>query len=70
MAPRKKATHDTKVALRVAGENDRQVMQTIIDNLAKWAKTWDMSFNVKKCKIIHAKARVRGGSLESMDGTR
>ena len=44
---------DTKVALRVADENDRSTMQTIIDNLAKWAKSWDMSFNIKKCKIIH-----------------
>ena len=45
---------DTKVALKVAGEKDREMMQTIINNLAEWARTWDMSFNVKKCKIIHA----------------
>ena len=44
---------DTKVALRIAGENDRETMQTIINNLAEWANQWDMSFNVKKCKIIH-----------------
>ena len=45
---------DTKVALRIAGEKDRETMQTIIDNLAEWARTWDMAFNVKKCKILHA----------------
>ena len=44
---------DTKVALKIVGENERETMQTIIDNLAKWAKTWDMAFNVKKCKILH-----------------
>ena len=44
---------DTKVALRIASEEDRQTMQAVINNLAEWAKQWDMSFNVKKCKIIH-----------------
>ena len=28
-------------------------MKAQLPNLAKWAKTWDMAFNVKKCKIIH-----------------
>ena len=44
---------DTKVALKIAGEKERDTMQTIINNLAEWAKTWDMAFNVKKCKILH-----------------
>ena len=44
---------DTKVALRITGERDREVMQSVINNLAEWAKEWDMSFNIKKCKIIH-----------------
>ena len=44
---------DTKVALRIAGEKDRETMQKIIDNLTEWAETWDMAFNVKKCKILH-----------------
>ena len=44
---------DTKVALKIAAEKDRETMQKIIDNLVEWARQWDMSFNVKKCKIIH-----------------
>ena len=44
---------DTKVALRIVDEGDRDTMQQIIDNLAEWARTWDMSFNAKKCKIVH-----------------
>ena len=48
---------DTKVAMRMAGEKDREAMQTVIDNLAEWARNWDMSFNVKKCKIHPRRTR-------------
>ena len=39
--------------MKVADEKDREMMQEIINNLAEWAATWDMSFNAKKCKIVH-----------------
>ena len=43
---------ERKVVLKIASEEDRQTMQTIINNLTEWAKQWDMAFNVKKCKIL------------------
>ena len=44
---------DTKVARKIENSEDRQKFQKIIDNLARWAKTWEMEFNQMKCKIIH-----------------
>ena len=44
---------DTKVARKIESLEDGQRFQEIIDNLANWAKTWEMEFNEKKCKIIH-----------------
>ena len=46
-------TDDTKVALTIANEDNFEKMQKIIDNLVKWADKWKISFNTKKCKIIH-----------------
>ena len=45
---------DTKAALKIESEEDGVKMQKIIDNLADWAEKWGMSFNVAKCKIVHA----------------
>ena len=44
---------DTKVALKITNEEDRQKMQKIINNLVEWAEKWAMRFNAKKCKILH-----------------
>ena len=32
---------------------DEQELQRDIDKLQEWAKTWQMSFNYDKCKVIH-----------------
>ena len=45
---------DTKAAVKIESEDDCIKMQKIIDNLTNWADEWGMSFNVAKCKIIHA----------------
>ena len=45
---------DTKIATTIETEEDCQKMQRIIDNLVEWADRWKMSFNIEKCKIIHA----------------
>ena len=45
---------DTKVAITIETEDDCKKMQKIIDNLVEWAEKWKMSFNIDKCKIIHA----------------
>ena len=34
-------------------KEDILVIQQDINKLQKWAKTWQMSFNFEKCKIIH-----------------
>ena len=44
---------DTKVVLKIQNEDNRQKFQKIIDNLAEWAKSWEMEFNQTKCKVIH-----------------
>ena len=48
---------DTKVAQIVESEEEARKMQSVIDELAKWAKAWGMNFNVKKCKIMHVGSR-------------
>ena len=45
---------DTKAALKIESEEDGAKMQKIIDSLANWADKWGMSFNIAKCKIVHA----------------
>lgn len=44
---------DTKVAQVVETNEDAERLQRIIDELSKWAKEWAMTFNVKKCKVMH-----------------
>ena len=44
---------DTKVAIKVKDDKDREKMQGIINNLVEWAKKWAMKFNASKCKILH-----------------
>jgi len=49
----KKFADDTKVGNRAATEEDRRTLQQALDNLCAWAETWQMQFNVKKCKVLH-----------------
>ena len=48
-----KFADDTKYGRTVISESDRELMQKDIDNLLKWAETWQMEFNGKKCKMVH-----------------
>ena len=48
-----KFADDTKAAKIIETEEDGRHMQTIIDSFGAWAKKWGMSFNVKKCKVLH-----------------
>lgn len=36
---------------------DRQILQSDIDTLQRWAETWQMCFNPKKCNIMHISTR-------------
>ena len=48
-----KFADDTKGVQEINGDNDREKLQTTLNNLVKWAKDWGMQFNVEKCKIMH-----------------
>ena len=38
---------------RISTVADNLALQDVINNLMAWAKKWQMSFNVGKCKILH-----------------
>ena len=48
-----KFADDTKGFKEINGLEDRKSLQETLDNLYEWARIWGMSFNVKKCKIMH-----------------
>ena len=48
-----KFADDTKFGRVIQNEEDRKKMQQDIEKLLKWADTWQMEFNSKKCKIMH-----------------
>jgi ribonuclease P/MRP protein subunit RPP40 len=48
-----KFADDTKVAKAIRGVEDREELQTVLDNLWSWAGKWQMRFNGGKCKIMH-----------------
>ena len=49
----KKFADDTKLAKVIKDVADAQQMQTNLDRISEWAEQWQMSFNVKKCKVMH-----------------
>ena len=36
----------------VESEEDVLALQNDIDTMMEWAKTWEMVFNVSKCKVL------------------
>ena len=48
-----KFADDTKVIKRISTVADNLALQDVINNLMAWARKWQMSFNVGKCKILH-----------------
>jgi len=47
-----KFAEDTKVFGRVSNSVQRQLLQDDLDKLCVWADSWQMEFNVAKCKAI------------------
>ena len=48
-----KFADDTKLGHKVTTAEDRQDLQSTLDQLMEWAETWKMGFNVDKCKVMH-----------------
>ena len=48
-----KFADDTKGLQEIRGKEDKELLQTTLNNLVKWAEDWGMQFNVAKCKIMH-----------------
>lgn len=44
---------DTKLFARVTTDREVSELQTDIDALAAWSRTWLMPFNDEKCKVLH-----------------
>ena len=64
---------DAKVFRRVECEVDREALQRNLDQLADWAKKWQLRFNIGKCKTMLL-GGIREGrashSMERPDGQR
>ena len=52
-----KFADDTKVGVYVRGPEDRDRLQSALNNLVAWADLWGMKFNVAKCKVMHFSLR-------------
>ena len=44
---------DAKVAREVSTVSDCDNIQADLDRLQNWSKNWQMTFNSKKCKVMH-----------------
>ena len=44
---------NTAVYLTVTNMQDSQVLQSDLESLQHWERTWDMEFNPGKCQVIH-----------------
>ena len=62
-----KFADDTKVLAQVQSAAERKVLQEDLDKLTEWANKWQMSFNTKKCKVMHV-GRVNQGFKYIMEG--
>ena len=49
----KKFADDTKVGQIIINTKDKEKLQDMLTELCRWAETWGMAFNTKKCKVMH-----------------
>ena len=70
---------DTAVYFTVSNLQDSQVLQSDLESLQRWERTWDMEFNPNKCQVLHitrSKKPVMSGyfmhnqKLESVDAAK
>ena len=48
-----KFADDTKVSQRVDCQKEQEILQKDLDSFCRWAKDWQMTFNISKCKVMH-----------------
>lgn len=48
-----KFADDTKITSKVTSVSQWQKLQCDLDKLTSWAETWQMKFNIEKCKVLH-----------------
>jgi len=63
-----KFADDTKIFKEVRNSADCSQLQADLDKLVLWAQTWQMEFNVDKCKVTHVGNRDHG-STYYMEGS-
>ena len=44
---------DTKISRDISCDMDADALQSDINELIKWSKTWQLGFNASKCKVMH-----------------
>ena len=44
---------DAKVYREIASQEDKEILQRDLDKLTEWSVTWQLPFNVDKCKSLH-----------------
>lgn len=72
-----KFADDTKIIGTVKDSTDSERLQADVDTLYQWAGTWQMKFNISKCKVMHLGRRnaslqycMNGQSLEEVTSYR
>ena len=62
---------DCLIYRQIITEGDEKLLQTDLDNLIRWASTWDMRFNASKCKTMRiSRERDPGEPAYEMNGER
>ncbi|KAF2346802.1 Reverse transcriptase domain [Trinorchestia longiramus] len=54
-----KFSDDTKLCPKAFTERDRVTIQSDLNRLLQWTETWQMSFNIDKCSVMHVDANNR-----------
>ncbi|KAF2351411.1 Reverse transcriptase domain [Trinorchestia longiramus] len=54
-----KFADDTKLCHRAFTERDKATIQSDLNRLLQWTETWQMSFNIEKCSVMHVGANNR-----------
>ena len=62
-----KFADDIKLAQEVSSIRGRQQLQTSLDNVATWARSWGMNINRAKCKVIHT-GKINPGYEYTLEG--